>query len=799
MNRFYTRLNTIIVCLLFGIFFTASGYKTEDQKDASFEQYNNDYYSEPSVRRIDPSRLKEIVYPPLTDREGKDLMLPVPPAEHPRLFFRKMHLAEIKIKANHPLLKDCWERIYQNANFTTDGKLAQGVVMNYNLRIINAIEAKAFMYAITGDIKMGNEAVDLIFNLNNTLIINPEKQDVCREIGRVLLATAVVYDWCYDLITPAEKKSLIAIMESLAVDLEVKWPLLVQGSVVGHGPEAQLLRDILSFGIATYNEKPEIYRRAAGRIFGEMIPVQKFWYQSGHHHQGSAYGPYRFQWEMYPTLLFDRMGFPNVNSELQGKIPYYWIYTRRPDGKFFHDGDDWVERNPFGFYWIIFDLAYTASYYKDPLLMGEAIKQGTIGQNPLYDLLLIDPTVSPDYGMGELPLTKYFPYPFGGMVARTGWDNGFASNIVVAEMRVVERRFGLHQHFQACGSFQIYYKGPLTVRAGIYEGVNGGFGSSHYFNYYQRAIAHNCMLVYDPDETFVFWRNTLANDGGQRFQNNGSDPAHLEGVMSDFCKLAEVLESDFGPNAVTPEYSYLKGDITNAYSDKVRNHQRSFVFLNLNNAQVPAAMIVYDYITASNKDFKKTWLLQCVQEPVFNGNESTLVRNENGYGGKLLNTTLLPVPQNTILAKVGGPGNEYSINGTNYPNRLRLEKNAGDGAIWRIELSPKTPAETDVFLNVMQVTDAENNRLLNVEKIETDRLVGAQIGDRIVLFSKNGTTESLPVNLNIKGNGFIKVLITDLEKGNWDVTGPASPGMVRNDQNLVYFQAKAGNYLITKK
>ena len=74
-------------------------------------------------------------------------------------------------------------------------------------------------------------------------------------------------------------------MESLATDMEVKWPQLVQASVTGHGVEAQVARDILSCGIATYDENPEIYRRAAGRLFAEIIPAQNFGYQSGNHHQ----------------------------------------------------------------------------------------------------------------------------------------------------------------------------------------------------------------------------------------------------------------------------------------------------------------------------------------------------------------------------------------------------------------------------------------------------------------------------------------------------------------------------------
>ena len=749
-----------------------------------------------TARQIDPARLKAIDYPPLTAREGKDLTLPVPPTEHPRLYFRKSDIAAIIVKAEHPMLKESWDRINRSAHLATDGKLEQGVIMNYNVRIIDAIEARAFLYALTGDKKMGNEAVDLIFNMNNTLIINHQKQDVTREIGRVIFATAAVYDWCYDLIAPEEKKSLIAIMESLATDMEIKWPLLVQGSVTGHGVEAQYARDLLAFGIAVYDENPDIYRRVAGRIFAEIIPAQNFTYRSGHHHQGSAYGPSRFVWEVMTTLIFDRMGYPNVTSTLQGKMPYWWIYTRRPDGQLFRNGDDWMERNSFSHYWIILNLSYVASYYRDPLLMGEAIRQKTIGQSPLYDLLLVDTSVPADLDLIGLPLTRFFPYPFGGMVARTGWDAGAISATAMAEMKIVERQYNNHQHLDS-GSFQVYYKGPLAIDSGLYEGVEGAYGSPHFQNYYQRTIAHNCMLVHNPDEVMTWHRRPIANDGGQRWPGSASEPRDIDVVMSEEYKKGEVKAYDFGPDPIKPEYSYLKGDITGAYTDKVKNHQRTFVFLNLDNTLVPAALIVYDYVVSSDKDFKKTWLLHCVQEPDCTGNACTVIRNEKGYHGKLVNTVLLP--QNCVLEKVGGPGNEYNVGGVNYSNRIQNDNNSSDGAVWRVELSPATPSETDVFLNVMQVTDAGNTQLLPVEKIETDQMTGLQIGDRIVLFAKNGNPENRPINLTIKGNGTFKVLITDLANGNWEVTGPGAPGMIGIDRNLVYFQATAGDYRLIRK
>jgi len=581
----------------------------------------------------------------------------------------------------------------------------------------------------------------------------------------------------------------------------------VQGSVTGHGSEAQTLRDILSCAIAVYDEKPEIYQRAAGRIFAELIPAQNYTYQSGHHHQGSAYGPYRFQWDIYLTMIYDRMGFSDVTGKLQSRLPYYWMYARRPDGQLFRDGDDFLEAtNTFGPYWVFPDLIYLAGHSKDPLLMGEALRQGYIydfdvhsrfGHTPVYDLLMIDPSVAPDYNLASLPLTAYFPYPFGGMVARTGWENGAASNTVVAEMKIVERLFNNHQHLDA-GAFQLYYKGPLTVESGIYSGTDGGYGSNHFINYYQRTIAHNCMLVYNPDEVFMWQGRQVVNDGGQQWARGGAEPIHLEMVTGDAYKRGQVLAQAFGPDPQKPDYTYLKGDLTRVYTDKVKNHQRTFVFLNLNNDLVPAALIVYDHMESSDKTFKKTWLLHCVQEPTFDGNVCTIVRNENGYNGKLVNTVLLPTAQNTSLTKVGGSGNEFSVGEVNFSQRIRNDNHWSDNAVWRVELSPKTPSETDVFLNVMQVTDAGNKQLLPVEKMETETMTGVKIGERIVLFAKSGNPENRPISLNIKGNGDCEVLITDLEQGNWKITGANSPGIVRVTDNHVYFQATAGNYVITK-
>lgn len=751
-----------------------------------------------TIRRIDSIRLKKIVYPPLTQREGKGIRLPLPPDEHPRLFFLKKDIPAIHAKLTHPLMDACWQKIESRANYSTDGNLSADTIHNLDLKILEAIEAKAFLYAFAGDEEKGKQAVDCIFNLNNTLAINSKKPDVCRDMGRVILSTAMVYDWCHDLLVPDERQSLINIMESLATGMEIQWPVLKQNSVCGHGVEAQLARDMLACAIATYDEKPAIYERVAGRIFAEFIPAQNFSYPSGHHHQGNAYGAGRFQWEVYSTLLFDRMGYTGISRPLQGKMPYYWIYTRRPDGQILRDGDDYCEiYNPFGRYWTVPGLPYVATYYRDPYLMNEAIRQGAIGKNPLMDLLLSDPRVSAP--TGELPLTRYFPSPYGGMVARTSWKEGSNSKAVVAEMKVAEHHFANHQHLDA-GSFQLYYKGPLAVQSGVYQGTGGGYGSDHFLNYYQRTVAHNCMLVYDPGEKFYWHRRPIGNDGGQRLPKNGLEPATLDVLLDEeYCK-AKVMAHGFGPDSLSPEYSYLKGDITRAYTKKVKGHTRSFVFLNLDNDDIPAAFIVYDCVTSSSMDYKKTWLLHCVQEPVIDGQSFQIIRNEKGYNGKLINEVLLPQADDLLIKKEGGQGKEYIVGGVNYPSSLTPLDNSGDGAAWRVEVSPLRPSTTNQFLNVMQVMDADCKvSSLPVERLLMEEMVGAQICDRIVLFSKDGNPVGHSIKLVVNGNKPMKVFVGDIEPGRWQIMrGKATVNFVNSTDGYLYFTVLPGEYSIVK-
>jgi len=763
-----------------------------------------------SELHVDTNKIISIQYPPLTEREGKGLTIPVPPPEHPRLYLTRKDIPSLKEKANSIVLKKCWEKITTAATFITNGylKIDANKASNNDVNIRNAIEAKALLFLFTNDQEQGRQAVDYLLHYYATLKIDLKKDDVCREIGRVIVTGAIVYDWCYALTTAAEKQTLIGRMETLATQLEIKWPTLKQGSVTGHGAEAQLARDMLSCGVATYNEKPEIYRLAAGRIMAEFVPSRKFFYPAGYHHQGSSYGPYRFYWDMIATFIFDKMGYPEIFGSDQRKAPYYFIYGRRPDGQLMRNGDDFTELfTKFGKYWVNGGTinALAGSYFKDTVLVNEAMKEDNLGKGGdyLFDFLFYDTQIAGHKSPPTLPLTRYFKEPFGAMIARTGWEDGLKSPAVVAEMKVGVYNFVNHQHLDA-GSFQLYYKGPLTVQSGVYQGKNGGYGSEHFRNYYQRSIAHNTMLIYDPNEKFIWGDKEVINDGGQRLPNNNRETINLSDFLGDEYNTGEVLAHAFGPDSNRPEFSYLKGNLTAAYSSKVKSFTRSFVFLNFKNSKIPAALIVFDNVITANTAFKKYWLLHSVEEPVVNNNTTVIARSGKGYSGKMINTTLLPDKNNFTISKIGGATNQYEVFGKNFPQWPNAIDNSADSATWRIQLSPKIPSANDLFLNVMEVMDDKMvpSSIFLPKKIETEKFVGVIISDRVVLFSKAGNIINGHFSLNITGSKEMKVLITDIEEGIWEIRSAKDHSKlleVKNTEQLLYFTIKTGNYVISKK
>lgn len=717
-----------------------------------------------------------------TDAGG--VKIPVPPPGHPRLYLRAADVARLPARLQDPVLKPVAERLESMARRSPQYR----------------VEWESLRFLVQPDRAEGRSIIERALALLKRTEL-ADRQDACRETGRMMVTGAIVYDWLHPLLTGDEKREFVAELVRLAKTQECGYPPTRQGSVTGHSSEAMIMRDMISAGIAIYDEFPEMYQLAAGRFFREHLPARNWLYNGHAYHQGDSYGPHRFSWDTYPLWIFARLGAGGVYNPEQRFVPYLWVYTTRPDGQRLRAGDTFMTSTPRGRPWSEFmGTLFIASYYGDGTLLTQFLRQGGVSDGEAIFEFLWRDTQLESRPLEDLPLSRYFGPPFGWMVARTGWGEDAA----IAEMKVNEYNFSNHQHLDA-GAFQIYYRGALAIDSGLYSGSSGAYGSPHCQNYYWRTIAHNSLLVFDPQEDFG--RRGLGNDGGQRLPNGRSEPRTLE-VLRDPAKgyhTGRVVAHGFGPDLLAPQFTLLQGNLTEAYSKKVRQVLRSFVFFNLGDRQVPAALVVFDRVVSADAGFRKFWLLHTQEEPRVDGTSAVAECTQHGQRGRLTLDVLLPEAENLELAAVGGPGKEFWVFGTNYANDVeptRLRRGSLEPGAWRIELSPKRAGSEDLFLAVMQVTDRTAAGRLAVRRVALPERVGALIdrreGSRLVLFRRDGARSAVPVTVEIPGPGTTGVLVADLAPGTWRAkhAGGAAEYAIQASQELgaAWFAGPPGSW-----
>lgn len=744
-------------------------------------------------------------------KEIDGVSVPVPPAEHPRLYVRAYEIPELKEKMKTPDGRKILAALEEAAVDRTPEEEAKekdrGFRYYFKMRgLTSRVQIQALDYLVDGDRTQARRAiVSMLDSLKRTSF--GTRQDLSRASGVMLMTGAMVYDWCYDQMTDAEKQAYIKEFIRIAGTMECHYPPKNTEPIAGHSSEWMILRDMLSAGIAIYDEYPDMYNYVVTMMFRDYIPARNFIYSGHNYHQGTGYVSVRFVNDLISLFILDKMGAGAVYDPAQQFVLYDFIYRRRPDGQVLPAGDvnPGNRKTPNSY---AMPAMFAASYYNDRYIANEYFRRPSVEPHLLMMELLwrdfdLEPK-SPD----DLPLTRYSGTPFGWMIARTGWDK----DCVIAEMKVNENFVGNHQHLDA-GSFQIYYKGPLAIDSGAYQGSSGGYNSPHCKNYFKRTVAHNSLLIYDPQEKFACWNygggdktEFAANDGGQRMPGDRWDTCRsFESLLSDDYTVGKVQAHSFGPDLDVPEYSYLKGDITSAYSDKVKDVRRSFVFLNLKDSTVPASLVIYDHVVSSDPGFRKFWLLHSIEEPSVDGTEFTVARTMDGDSGMLKNTVLLPEKDNVSITAVGGPGKEFWVFGTNYPNAATSRPDpANERGEWRVEVVPVNPSAEDCFLNVIQVADNSCGSFNDVRRIDGDKVAGAMISDRVVIFGRDGQALDQRAGFEIPDSEKVfRILVTDLVPGVWKVMKdgkvliPAAE--VCADDGTLYFSGQSGRYTLSMK
>ena len=755
---------------------------------------------------------KEVVW-----KEIDGVTVPLPPKEHPRVFVRSEEIPALKIRMERKEGKYILQKLQKASVPRTPEEEAaetdRGFRYYAKMRgLTSKVQLQALDYLVNRDASVAREAItSMLDTLKKTNF--GTKNDLSRASGSMLLVGGMVYDWCYDQFTPEERQAYVNEFVRICHTMECHYPPKRTEPIAGHSSEWMILRDMLSCGIAIYDEYPDMYHHVITMLYEDYIPVRNYTYKGHNYHQGSSYFNVRFTNDLNSLWILDKMGAGAIYDLSQQYVLYDMIYRRRPDGQVMPAGDcnPAPRKRPQSFSQ---PAMLAASYYQDPYIAYEYERKPDTEPHMLMLELLWRDFDLKGKEPSDLPLTRFSGTPYGWMIARTGWGK----NSVVAEMKVNEQFYGNHQHMDG-GAFQIYYRGPLAIDSGSYQGSAGGYNSPHNKNYFKRTIAHNSLLVYDPSEKFACWNygggdktEFATNDGGQRMPGDRWDTCRsFKNLLSEDYTVGKTLAHGYGPDAHAPEYSYLKGDITKAYTSKVEDVRRSFVFLNMEprgNADlnpegsatdIPAVMIVYDHVVSSDPAFRKYWLLHSIEEPQTGIQEFTVSRTKDGDSGKLHCSVLLPEAD---VTKVGGPGKEFWVFGENYPNAATTRPDpCNERGEWRVEVTPKSAAKEDCFLNVMQVMD-NTTTPLPVQRINGDKVVGAAVAGRVVTFSRDSgrLSESFSFEIPKSAGKKVKVLLTDLAEGAWTIKRNGkvfkTDVTVTAEEGCIYFDAAPGQYCV---
>jgi len=728
--------------------------------------------------------------------------------QHPRIFFTEKSLDEIRKNLSAEENAYAYsEYVKQSDQIVGYGKLpalSETIKQNSDYRILGSIMAKAFRYALDKDENYGYEAIVSIKNYMLTLSVDESIISGLYHYGYTMHVVGCVYDWCYDLLTPEDKEQLVAgCVSLLAPKLEIGVPPSKQGALVGHGCGGQLLKNWLALSIACYDEYPDMYEYVAGRIFEQYVPGQNYFLQSGAHHQGNAYGMSRFESLISCQLLFNRMSDKNYlvfNDGVRNTVTTF-IHYLRPDGQGLRIGDDFNEfarQYAIGQVW---ELAmYSAFLYDDPIQKGYA-KEYTngfttgfststySGISPLMFLILNDPKLEAK-PISDMCLVQYNGSPTGAIIARSAWDDPDAAMVY---MKVGEAYSANHEHKDA-GTFQIFYKGILASDSGSYK----LYGVKHDTTYYKQTIAHNSLLIYNPNlQGKTYWEYS----GGQSLKNLTAANTLEPYLKSSLASQAKVIGHDYEATNKEYTFSYLAGDLTRAYdAETVDEVSRYMISMMTDNKDCPMVFVTYDRITADDPSYKKTFLLHVQQAPTVTGDGFAVVTNtirENS--GNLVVQSCITDMDYTVI---GGEGNEFMVNGVNVPNEdVILQEDHIDEVGWgRIEISPSSAAKTDHMLTAMYVTDAKNTAPLEkAAEIHTDKLVGAVLFNRAALFFKEAGRLADSTSFKSSGTGDIDYYIAGVAAGEWSVSvnGKQLKNVtVAEESGLLRFTAEAGEVSI---
>jgi len=763
---------------------------------------------------------------PVSDYSHVFDLLPEP-GTRPRLLLREEDLPEMRRRINDPLTSGFFDGIVYRANRTNNANLPPRVGTawsNMNMALLRDIEATAFMFVVDmeNNQQFGHDAIRMIREYESSFEWRPDWDVYWRgnHIGEIMYVAALVYDWCYPLLTDQDKNQFHNMFHRLADNHEFGYSGGVADSssvVTGHMSEI-IIRDFLAAGIAMGENNWRMYYDAARRYVTRFAPAINLYAWMGPHHQGTDYGM-RMRWNIMGDLMFYRMLPPNQripsfsDSNFRGVARpegnsllyvdylidhYYWfMYIQRPDGEAFRYGDmfnAWTSHHwEMGLY---INAMYGCPNIQGYITSGRLNNRRQVSNtnfSPVEAFILFNTDIAAA-PVDTMPGAMFWNN--GEIMHRTGWSidsatANAAANDLIVNMRIKDLQLGNHDHLDA-GSFQVYFRGGLAIDGSHYV----SYGDRHHTNYHWRTISKNSILIRNPNMTpeqiasaWTRGGRVTYNDGGQNFPNTTETnnirrcldtgriiPINQAGNPQPYwpqaTTLAHQIAQDFS-------FSFIKGDIAELYNggtvaahatDRAIRANRSMVTLDFFDDTYPGALIVFDNITPTNPEYDIYFLLQSPGEhlPIIDGDNIIITNHRPGRDGQLINTVLLGGASNFNIDITTG----YDVFGIVVPPDRIVDAEARGV---RTQISPNANSPTTRMLNVMQVS-VDGTPMLPVTQIGdlAYDVVGARIFNRAVLFATCSDGELLNDTFIIpavEGPGErLTYTVTDMAQGSWVVS-----------------------------
>ena len=654
-------------------------------------------------------------------------------AGHPRLFVTKEDIPNIKSAAKTSARNTYWQTkedvdnlLHGSISFpnpTAENGTENGWV-------ISKVSQVAMLYLITGKkeyLDYTKKFLQKIIEYYRIRIDNNLNADwyVFPQIS-----TLCAYDWIYDALTQDERekigKPLYQVMMDIAWHGEGLRPQRIRENTGGYNT-GFYGTDALPWYIAItfYNDGIDDARCEKMFQKGLQLNMKMTQFRSeliGKNGGGST-GCVGYALGAYPVADFNfiRSYRAATGIDMSQKLNYVLGYlnfidwNRLPGNREFGFGDSYHYDCLLPEKEINYHLREIATLYGSSpnvqRLLGLFNKKNYTERLPFMPFLQKYPQGTPgasSSGKGAM----YFDGT-GEVIMRsgTGADDTYA-------LFVSGGRTSYHKHFDN-NHFTIYKKGYRALDTGTRP--EPGWHLSHY---YARTVAHNCVTIRMPDERMPgYW-------GGGASTESKFEPIPNDGGQSS--TLGSVLKE----MRTTDDYVYLASDATKSYNSKKASLVvREFIYF------YPDLFVVFDRVTATDKNYPKTWLIHTINEPAMKSDREF---SETSDGGKMICRTLYPA--NAMLTKIGGSGKDFWSDGRNWPlpkltpqeygyNMNLPPVNHPQLGHWRMEVSPQTASKEDLFMHIIQVGDKNLSDLPDTETFET----ATQIGVKFAYLGKNHT------------------------------------------------------------